>query len=96
MRTVCADPFDCHKELIRRNVEPPQILRNWVKDERLQKGIFLCCSAGSSLGGSLKVIRRLKTWMELEAYHQVRPNSHLLQKHQPHYRWLASSGMRNL
>ena len=45
MRRVCAEPFKHHKKLIRKNVEEvSQLLINLVKDERIQKGVYLCCS----------------------------------------------------
>ena len=61
MRRVCADPFKRHKKLIRKNVEEvSQLLINLVKDERIQKGVYLCCSC------RIKVRREPESLPEIE------------------------------
>ena len=67
MRRVCADPFKRHKKLIRKNVkEASQLLISLVKDQRIQKGVYLCCSC------RIKVKRDPESLPEIETLDEDR------------------------
>ena len=45
MRRACSDPFERHKKVVRKNDKQIlEVLRSLVNDERIQRGVFLCCS----------------------------------------------------